>query len=194
MGVGIHLALRFPILSQQFFLHLGESTLFGGLLAPLLIEALRRATGMALVSVLALFIGMPSSPTMCPASSRAWRWPVTILPFLAIDSTAIFGTPLQVVATIVIVFIFFGHLLTVTGGSRWFTDVATALVGRSRGGSAKIAIVASAFFGSISGSAVANVVSTGIMTIPLMKRAGFRRAPPPPLRPWPRPAGRSCRR
>ena len=66
-----------------------------------------------------------------------------------------------------------GQLLLHTGASHWFTDVAAALMGRSRGGSAKIAVVASGLFGSISGSAVSNVASTGVITIPLMRQAGY---------------------
>ncbi len=164
VGVGIHLAIRFPVLSQQFYMHLGESTVIGFLLVPLLLEALRRTTGWGLVSVVALFVlyGLFADHVPGQLQGRAIV-PMNFVPFVAIDSTAIFGTPLQVVANIVIVYVLFGNLLTVTGGSRWFTDLAIALVGRSRGGSAKIAIVASTFFGSISGSAVANVVSTGII-------------------------------
>ncbi|MEQ3625364.1 MAG: TRAP transporter fused permease subunit [Celeribacter sp.] len=173
-GVGLHIAIRFPVLSQQFYSHIGESTVAGVLLVPLLIEALRRTTGLGLVVVVALFFlyGLFADHVPGQLQGRAIV-PIDFLPFLAIDSTAIFGTPLQVVVSIVIIYVLLGNLLSVTGGSQWFTDLAIALVGRSRGGAAKIAIVASTFFGSISGSAVANVVSTGIITIPLMKKAGF---------------------
>jgi TRAP-type uncharacterized transport system fused permease subunit len=78
-----------------------------------------------------------------------------------------------VASTIVIAFLFFGQLLNSSGGSRFFTDIATLTMGRFRGGPAKIAVVGSALFGSISGSAVANVVATGVITIPMIKRAGY---------------------
>ena len=77
------------------------------------------------------------------------------------------------VPTIVITFILFGGLLSITGGSRFFTDAAMLAMGRFRGGSMKIAVLASGLFGSISGSAVANVVGTGVVTIPMIKRDGY---------------------
>jgi TRAP transporter 4TM/12TM fusion protein len=83
------------------------------------------------------------------------------------------GVPLTVATTIVVAFIFFGQLLFKSGGSEFFTDISLALMGRYRGGSAKIAITASGLFGSISGSAVSNVVATGVITIPLMRQGGY---------------------
>jgi TRAP transporter 4TM/12TM fusion protein len=83
------------------------------------------------------------------------------------------GLPMMVATTIVIAFIFFGQILFASGGSAFFTDISLALMGRYRGGSAKIAITASAMFGMISGSAVSNVTSTGVITIPMMRRGGY---------------------
>jgi TRAP transporter 4TM/12TM fusion protein len=83
------------------------------------------------------------------------------------------GIPLAIATTIVVAFIFFGQLLFKSGGSEFFTDLSLAVMGRYRGGSAKIAVTASALFGSISGSAVANVVATGVVTIPLMRKGGY---------------------
>jgi TRAP transporter 4TM/12TM fusion protein len=83
------------------------------------------------------------------------------------------GLPMLVATTIVIAFIFFGQLLFASGGSAFFTDIALALMGRFRGGSAKIAVTASCLFGMISGSAVSNVASVGVITIPLMRRGGY---------------------
>jgi TRAP-type uncharacterized transport system fused permease subunit len=73
----------------------------------------------------------------------------------------------------VIIFIFICKLLVKTGCGEFFIDLAMALMGKRRGGAAKISIVSSALFGSISGSAISNVVTTGVMTIPLMKRSGY---------------------
>ena len=92
---------------------------------------------------------------------------------MAFDSNGILDLPISVAATIVITFIFFGSLLTTTGGTFFFTDAAMLTMGRFRVGSMKIAVVASALFGSISGSAVANVVGTGVITIPMIKRDGY---------------------
>ncbi|MEQ6250293.1 TRAP transporter fused permease subunit [Sulfitobacter sp. HNIBRBA3233] len=93
---------------------------------------------------------------------------------LALDTGGMLGTPLKIAATIVVIFVAFGRLLEHLGGAKFFTDLATASMGGFRGGSAKIALVASALFGSISGSAVSNVATTGVISIPLMRRAGFK--------------------
>jgi TRAP transporter 4TM/12TM fusion protein len=92
---------------------------------------------------------------------------------LAVNYTGILGLPVKVATTIVIAFVLFGQVLQSTGGMKFFTDISMALMGRFRGGSAKIAVLGSCLFGSVSGSAVANVVATGVVTIPLMKRAGY---------------------
>ncbi len=86
----------------------------------------------------------------------------------------VFGIMASVLVTYVILFIFFGSFLKASGASRFFLDLPMALAGRSVGGPAKVAVLASGFFGSVSGSAIANTVSTGAFTIPLMKKAGFR--------------------
>ncbi len=80
---------------------------------------------------------------------------------------------LGVASTVVVAFILFGGLLAATGGSEFFTDAALLGMGRFRGGAMKIAVLASGLFGSISGSAVANVVGTGVVTIPMIKRDGY---------------------
>jgi TRAP transporter 4TM/12TM fusion protein len=93
---------------------------------------------------------------------------------LYLGQEGIYGIPLGVAATFVFIFILFGGLLEVTGAGRFFIDLAYALTGRRRGGPAKAAVLASAVMGSVSGSAIANVVTSGSFTIPLMKRVGFR--------------------
>ncbi len=93
--------------------------------------------------------------------------------YLGLDSSSLLGLPMVVGTTIVITFVFFGQLLLHSGGAAFFNDLSLALMGRYRGGSAKIAITASSLFGSISGVAVSNIVATGIVTIPMMKKAGF---------------------
>jgi TRAP transporter 4TM/12TM fusion protein len=93
---------------------------------------------------------------------------------LYLTQDGVFGVMADVLATYVILFIFFGAFLQKSGAGRFFIDVPLALVGRSAGGPAKVAVLASALFGSISGSAIANTVATGAFTIPMMKRAGFK--------------------
>jgi len=93
---------------------------------------------------------------------------------LYITTNGVFGVMANVLATYVILFIFFGAFLQKSGAGKFFIDLPMALAGKSTGGPAKVAVMASALFGSVSGSAIANTVSTGAFTIPLMKRAGFR--------------------
>jgi len=93
---------------------------------------------------------------------------------LFLTTNGVFGVMASVLATYVILFIFFGAFLHKSGAGRFFIDLPLALAGKSTGGPAKVAVIASALFGSVSGSAIANTVSTGAFTIPLMKRAGFR--------------------
>ncbi len=93
---------------------------------------------------------------------------------LFITTNGVFGVMASVLATYVILFIFFGAFLHKSGAGKFFIDLPLAIAGRSTGGPAKVAVIASALFGSVSGSAIANTVSTGAFTIPLMKRAGFR--------------------
>lgn len=102
--------------------------------------------------------------------------PRRLILYLYYDSNGVPGIVLGVATTIVLSFIIFSKALDVAGAGRFFDDASMALLGTRRGGPAKVAVVSSAMFGTISGSAVANVVSSGIVTIPLMIRSGFRPA------------------
>ena len=174
LAAGLWLAVRFPVLTEDAFYHPDEVLIIGLVLVPLTIEALRRATGLSLLLVVAVFIlyglygdifdGKLQARTMTAAE---------MVRYVGLDSTAMLGRPIVIGVTIVTVFVLLGRLLLLSGGSDFFTDIAAALMGRSRGGSAKIAVTASAMFGSISGSAVSNVASTGVITIPLMQRGGY---------------------
>jgi TRAP transporter 4TM/12TM fusion protein len=95
---------------------------------------------------------------------------------LTLGAEGVYGLPLGVAATFIFVFVLFGAFLEVTGAGKFFIDLAYAATGRQRGGPAKAAVIASAGMGSISGSAIANVVTTGAFTIPLMKKLGYRPA------------------
>ena len=87
----------------------------------------------------------------------------------------LFGVPIQVAATYAFLFILFGRLIERTGGGKFFFDMAAAVAGRRTGGVAKVAVVSSALFGTISGSPAADVMTTGSVTIPAMKRLGYER-------------------
>ena len=103
-----------------------------------------------------------------------YQKPEKLAIYLYADSNGIPGAVLRVVCTIVLVFVIFGKLLELTGASAFLTDLAMSLLGRKRGGPAKVAILASAAFGSINGTTVGNIISTGVVTIPLMKKNGFK--------------------
>lgn len=139
------------------------------------LEALRRRTGWMLFLIIVTFCiyGMVAHLVPAPLTGRQLNLDFLTV-YLAFDPSAVLGMPLSVASTIVIIFILFGEVLFCTGGGQFFTDLAMAMVGRRRGGAAKIAVLSSAFFGSISGSAVSNVATTGLVTIPLMRRAGYK--------------------
>jgi TRAP transporter 4TM/12TM fusion protein len=171
---GAYVAIRYPVLSGEFFFRKTETFLVGLVLIPLVIEALRRTAGLGLVGILGAFLAYGLFADRVPGQFEGRAQPFTkLLAYLGVDLNAMFGLPLEIITGIVVVFIFLGQLLLHTGGSAWFTDLAIAATGRARGGSAKIAVIASGLFGSISGSAVSNVASTGVLTIPLMRRGGY---------------------
>ena len=93
---------------------------------------------------------------------------------LYLGGSGIFGTPLGVTATFVILIVLFGAVLENSGAGKVLMDIANSLTGKSRGGPAKAAVVGSSLMGMISGTAVANVLTTGTISIPLMKRTGYR--------------------
>lgn len=171
---GAYVAVRYPVLSGEFFYRKTETFLVGLVIIPLVVEALRRTAGLGLVSILSVFLvyGLLADKVPGHLEGRAQSFP-KLFSYLGVDLNALFGLPLEIITGIVVVFIFLGQLLLRTGGSEWFTDLAIAATGRSRGGAAKIAVVASGLFGSISGSAVSNVASTGVLTIPLMRKGGY---------------------
>jgi TRAP transporter 4TM/12TM fusion protein len=173
-AVAAYIAIRYPQLVLNIFMRPLDVWLPGLIIIALVLEALRRFTGWALVIIILIFLLYALFGDLLPSQlrGRSQNWQL-LASYMAFDSNGILGLPISVAATIVVTFIFFGTLLTTTGGSFFFTDAAMATMGRFRGGSMKIAVLASALFGSISGSAVANVVGTGVITIPLIKRDGY---------------------
>ena len=97
-----------------------------------------------------------------------------IVTTLWLTTEGVFGLPIGVASTFVFVFVLFGAFLEVTGGGNFFINLAYALTGKYSGGPAKTSVIASGFMGSVSGSAVGNVVATGSFTIPMMKKVGYR--------------------
>ena len=175
LGAGLYTAIRYPILAEEFFYRPVETTILGVILILLVVEALRRTCGWSLLGVLLMFFAYALFGHLVPGRLAGRSLEVLeMFSFLGIDNVAMLGLPLRIISTIVLTFIFLGQLLLRSGGSAFFSDLASALMGRSRGGAAKIGVCASALFGSISGSAVANVASTGVITIPLMRQSGYK--------------------
>ncbi len=169
-----YMAVRYPVLNELVFARPLDGLLSGGIIIVLIIEGLRRTVGMVLTVVVLFFLVLPLLGPFLPGALEARPIKVTALIYtLAWDFNAILGLPMVVVSTIVINFVFFGQILLRSGGSEFFTEISMALVGRYRGGQAKIAVTASGLFGSISGSAVSNVATTGVITIPLMRKGGY---------------------
>ena len=169
-----YIAVGYPRLVLAIFARPPDIWVPGIIAIALLMEALRRATGWALVIIIAAFLLYALFGDMLPGrlQGRAQSWQL-LAGYMAVDSNGILGLPMSVAATVVVAFILFGVLLGATGGSQFFTDAAMLAMGRFRGGAMKIAVLASGLFGSISGSAVANVVGTGVVTIPMIKRDGY---------------------
>lgn len=147
----------------------------GVVLWLLLLEGARRTGGLALALILGLFSLYPvyAGGLPGPIAGFSLSFADTIR-YQTASVEAVLGIPMRVFGTLLIGFILFGAALDVTGGGRFFTGIAMALLGHVRGGTAKVAIVASGLFGTMSGSAVSNVLATGVVTIPAMKRTGFR--------------------
>jgi len=141
---------------------------FGIGLILLIMEATRRATGWALPVTAGLFL----------LYGLTWgnQSVGIMLDQLYLTTEGIFGIPLYVSATYVMLFILFGAFVERSGAGKLFMDFALALAGHTSGGPAKVAIITSSLFGTVSGSAVANVMTTGTFTIPLMRRTGYRPA------------------
>lgn len=150
-------------------------TLMGIILILLVLEATRRVTGNALPIVASVFLLYGHFGSYIPGLLAHRGYSIErISNQLYLTLEGIFGVPLGVSATYVFLFILFGAFLERSGMGQFFINLAYSLAGRTVGGPAKTAVVASGFMGSISGSAVANVVTTGAFTIPLMKKVGYQ--------------------
>ena len=150
------------------------------------LEAARRAVGLSMTLIGAFFIvyafaggrgELPFLSDWMPGIMNHRGYPLErVASQMTLGAEGIFGIPLGVASTFVFIFVLFGAFLEVTGAGKFFIDLAYAAAGKQRGGPAKAAVIASAGMGSISGSAIANVVTTGAFTIPLMKKLGYRPA------------------
>jgi TRAP transporter 4TM/12TM fusion protein len=139
------------------------------------LEVCRRVLGWSItligVGMIAFALFGPHLPELF--AHRGFRFE-RLATSLFLTTNGVFGVMASVLATYVILFIFFGAFLQKSGAGKFFIELPLALAGRSTGGPAKVAVISSALFGSVSGSAIANTVSSGSFTIPMMKRAGFK--------------------
>ena len=140
----------------------------------LVLEASRRAVG-NIITLLALFFIVYAfvGPYLGGLFNHRGVTLSRLIDLQFLSPNGIFGVPVSVAANYVFYFVLFGAFLEVSGGGKLFIDIAYKLTKRGKGGPAKAAVLSSGFMGSISGSAVANVVTTGIFTIPLMKKSGY---------------------
>lgn len=169
------LAARYPYLADRVGDEPWEAVIPGAIILVLTAEGLRRTSGPMLLAVLLFFIAFGVAGQFIPGQLQGRPVaPAQLVSYLTFDTNSLVGAPMKIVTTVVVAFLLFGAVLFRSGGSAFFTELSSALMGRARGGSAKIAVVASSLFGTISGSAVSNVLSTGVITIPLMRKGGYK--------------------
>jgi TRAP transporter 4TM/12TM fusion protein len=169
-----YIAVRYETLTAEIALIPAEGIVGSAVLILLVLEASRRVSGLGFVAIIiAMAVYIFISPHFSGAFQTRPVAPERLLVYLGLDINGIISTILQVAVLVVIPFTILGQVLARTGGADFFADIAMAAMGRFRGGSAKIAVVGSALFGMISGSAVSNVLAVGIVTIPTMIRSGF---------------------
>jgi TRAP transporter 4TM/12TM fusion protein len=183
--VGCWLPLNIDVIANAIFPRQVD-VVMGVITVVTVLEAARRVVGpaMTIIGVLFMLYALagqrgelaPLAGWMPDVLSHRGYSIERLVSQLTLGAEGIFGIPLGVAATFIFTFVLFGAFLEVTGAGRFFIDLAYAMTGRQRGGPAKAAVLASAGMGSVSGSAIANVVTTGAFTIPLMKRLGYRPA------------------
>lgn len=148
--------------------------IFGIIMILLILEAVRRTTGTTLVIVVVVFLLYALFGSSLPGFLGHKGYTLSrIISYIYLTMEGIYGIPVKISSTFIVLFVLFGSVLNATGGGKTFTDLGYGLAGGLRGGSGKTAVVASGLMGSISGSPIGNVVTTGTFTIPLMKKTGF---------------------
>ena len=148
--------------------------IFGGITILVVLEASRRVIGPSISIVAVVFLLYAAYGQYVPGLLAHRPFPLSrIIGFQYMTTEGIFGIPLGVSSTFVFLFILFGAFIIKCGMGKFFTDLSMSIAGASPGGPAKVAVIASGFEGMISGSSVANVVTSGSITIPLMKSIGY---------------------
>src|SRR5436190_230291 len=162
-------------LTRQLSLVISPELLFlAGVIAFLTMEGTRRTSGYSLIVITFVLVVWVLLGHLVPGQLRTHKVePGNLAVYLNFDNNGLLGLVLEIACTIVIAFVLMGQLLARSGGSGFFNDFALGLMGRFRGGAAKISVVASSLFGSISGIAAASALAVGVVTIPLMKKSGI---------------------
>ena len=170
-----HLIINYEAIILRIGFVTPDDFWFGAIMIILVLEVARRTVGLPITIVAILFIVYAKIGAYIPGflGHRGFPWR-RVISQIYLTTEGIMGTPIGVSTEFVFIFILFGSVLHKTGLGKFFIDLALALTGHQVGGPAKVAVVASGFFGTISGSSVANVVTTGAFTIPLMKGVGYR--------------------
>ncbi len=170
----LYIALDYQGLTTRYGAPITRDLLFGGALVILLLEASRRVIGPALPGIATFFIlysffgpYMPELIAFKGVSINRFMGQMTM------STEGIYGIPLDVSATIVFLYVLFGAMLDKAGAGHYFIQLALSLLGGFKGGPAKAAIMGSGLTGLVSGSSIANIVTTGTFTIPLMKKVGY---------------------
>lgn len=174
-GAGaFYMAWDYEGIIRRSGLPLGRDVVMGVILIVLLLEAARRSLGPAMSVLAALFLLYPFVGPWMPRFLALPGVPLAyVVDHMYLSDSGIWGVPLGVSTSFVFLFVLFGSLLDKAGAGNYFVQVAFAALGRFRGGPAKAAVVASGLTGLVSGSSIANVVTTGTFTIPLMKKVGL---------------------
>ena len=169
-----YVAINATDLAENIFSPPRQALIAAWIIFILCIEGLRRTVGWSLVWVVLFFMAYAMIGHLLPTLFQTKEIFVNeFVYYLVIDQSGLLGIVMNVAVTIVIPFMLFGAFLSTSGGAAFFNDIAIALMGRYRGGAAKMSVMASGLFGSISGVVVSNIMATGVITIPMMKRAGF---------------------
>ncbi|MFT5815555.1 MAG: TRAP transporter 4TM/12TM fusion protein [Psychroserpens sp.] len=149
--------------------------LSGLIIVVLLLEATRRTVGLIMVVIAVIFLLYAIFGDILPSNIASKGFSIEeIVRFHIYSTNGIYGAPLAIAAGVVFIFVLFGAFLQVSGAGKFFIDASFSIAGKYRGGPAKASVIASAALGSISGSAIANTVTTGALTIPMMKKLGYK--------------------
>jgi TRAP transporter 4TM/12TM fusion protein len=172
--LGLYVTIYYPDILQTLGRIETIRVVYGAIAVIIVLECTRRMEGWPLTIIVVCFIFYALFSDYFPGMfrSKGISWQRLAIQ-LYLEADSLLGAPLKMTATVVFGFVLFGAFLSHTGGSEFFVGITNSLLGRRRGGAAKAAVVASMLLGGFSASAVGNVATIGVITIPMMKRAGY---------------------